>query len=345
MALQLVDRTFKFPHGVVEDLLVKVGGFIFPADFVVLDMEEEANTSIILGKPFLATAGATIDVQKGELVLRSHEEKMIFNVFKAMSYPKESIGEYMMVDTIEQIVQGVLEEEQCEGTIELEQQTPRGELPQGTKESSIMINHKDNNGEGEPKLELKTLPPSLKYANLALKYLLTKKESKLRLIRWILLLQEFDIEIKDRSGAENKVANHLSRIPQEEEGAHHLAVNESFPDEQLMMIQETPWFADIANFKAIGELPTNINKDMRRKLIKDAKYYIWDEPYLFKKCTDRILRRCISHGEGQEVLWQCHGYAYGGHFSGERIAAKVLQCEFYWPSIFKDAKDLVSRCD
>ncbi|XP_016192298.1 uncharacterized protein LOC107633175 [Arachis ipaensis] len=49
MELQLVARTFKFPHGVVEDLLVKVGEFILPADFVALDMEEEANTSIILG--------------------------------------------------------------------------------------------------------------------------------------------------------------------------------------------------------------------------------------------------------------------------------------------------------
>ena len=131
----------------------------------------------------------------------------------------------------------------------------------------------------------------------ALKYLLTKQESKPRLIRWILLLQEFDIEIKDRSGAENKVADHLSRIPQEEE-MQQVAVNESFPDEQLMMIRVAPWFADIANFKAIGELPTNINKHMRRKLIKDAKHYIWDDPYLFKKCADGILRRCISHEEG-----------------------------------------------
>ena len=49
-----------------------------------------------------------------------------------------------------------------------------------------------------------------------------------------------------------------------------------------MMIQETPWFADIANFKAIGKLPTNINKHMKRKLIKDAKHYIWDDLYLFK---------------------------------------------------------------
>ncbi|XP_057734211.1 uncharacterized protein LOC130949543 [Arachis stenosperma] len=145
----------------------------------------------------------------------------------------------------------------------------------------------------------------------ALKYLLTKQESKLKLIRWILLLQEFDIEIKDRSGTKNKVVDHLSRIPQEEE-MQQVAVNESFPDEQLMMIQVAPWFADIANFKAIGELPTNINKHMRRKLIKDAKHYIWDDLYLFKKCTDGVLRRCISHEEGQEVLWQCHGSAYRG---------------------------------
>ncbi|XP_057747421.1 uncharacterized protein LOC130966620 [Arachis stenosperma] len=65
MALQFANRTFKFPHGVVEDLLVKVGEFIFLADFVVLDMEEEANISIILERPFLATARAIIDVQKG----------------------------------------------------------------------------------------------------------------------------------------------------------------------------------------------------------------------------------------------------------------------------------------
>ncbi|XP_057755830.1 uncharacterized protein LOC130975012 [Arachis stenosperma] len=163
-------------------------------------------------------------------------------------------------------------------------------------------------------------------------------------MRWILLLQEFDIEIKDRSGAENKVADHLSRIPQEEE-IQQVAVNESFPNEQLMMIRVAPWFADIANFKAIRGLPTNINKHMRRKLIKDAKYYIWDYPYLFKKYTDGVLRSCIPHEEGQEVLWQCHGSAYGGHFCGERTAAKVLQSGFYWPTVFKDAKEMVSRCD
>ncbi|XP_072076645.1 uncharacterized protein [Arachis hypogaea] len=111
------------------------------------------------------------------------------------------------------------------------------------------------------------------------------------------------------------------------------------------MLQEAPWFVDIANFKAIGELPPNINKHPGRKLINDSKYFIWDEPYLFKRCSDGILRRCISHEEGHEVLWHCHGSTYGGHFGGERTAAKVLQCGYFCLTIFKDARELVKRCN
>ncbi|XP_025639539.1 uncharacterized protein [Arachis hypogaea] len=166
MTLQLTDRTFKFSYGVVEGLLVKVGEFIFPADFVVLDMEEEANTSIILGRSFLAIAGKIINVQKGELFLRLYEEKMVFNVFTAMSYPKESIGECMMVDTMEKLVQRVLEEKQCEEEMEQNQQTSCDELPQKIIEGSIMLDKANKEKMEAPKLELKTLPPRLKYAYL-----------------------------------------------------------------------------------------------------------------------------------------------------------------------------------
>ncbi|XP_015970507.1 uncharacterized protein LOC107493983 [Arachis duranensis] len=165
----------------------------------------------------------------------------------------------------------------------------------------------------------------------ALKYLLAKQESKPRLIRWVLLLQEFDIEIKDKKGVENKVADHLSRIPCEEGSTQSTHINECFPDEQLMVIHKAPWFADIANFKATGSLPLEFNKHQKKKLVNDAKYFIWDEPYLFKKCSDGILRRCISEEEGREVLWDCHGSTYGGHFAGERTATKVLQCDFMGP--------------
>ncbi|XP_057760547.1 uncharacterized protein LOC130980923 [Arachis stenosperma] len=92
MSLQLADRSLIRPSGVVENLLVKVEKFIFLADFVILDLYEEGNDSIILGRPFLATARAIIDVEKGEMVLRAHDEHIILNVFKEMQYPAQKEG-------------------------------------------------------------------------------------------------------------------------------------------------------------------------------------------------------------------------------------------------------------
>ncbi|XP_062109416.1 uncharacterized protein LOC133820034 [Humulus lupulus] len=90
VTLQLADRSLAHPRGVIEDVLVKVDKFIFPADFIVLDMEEDSNVPIILGRPFLATGQALIDVQKGELKLRVQREEVVFNVLKAMTYPEAS---------------------------------------------------------------------------------------------------------------------------------------------------------------------------------------------------------------------------------------------------------------
>jgi hypothetical protein len=89
-----------------------------------------------------------------------------------------------------------------------------------------------------------------------LKYFFSKKDAKSRLIRWILLLQEFDIEIRDKKGSENVVADHLSRITMDftEEAT---PISETFPDEQLMHIAHThsPWFADIVNYLVTGQMP------------------------------------------------------------------------------------------
>ncbi|XP_024024091.1 uncharacterized protein LOC112092349 [Morus notabilis] len=88
VSLQLADRSIKHPRGIIEDVLVKVDKFLFPADFIILDIEEEEEIPIILGRPFLATGRALIDVQKGELRLRVQEENVIFNVFNALKYPQ-----------------------------------------------------------------------------------------------------------------------------------------------------------------------------------------------------------------------------------------------------------------
>ncbi|CAN6586168.1 unnamed protein product [Malus baccata var. baccata] len=102
----------------------------------------------------------------------------------------------------------------------------------------------------------------------ALKYLLTKKEAKPRLIRWMLLLQEFDLEIRDKKGIENVVADHLSRLVHEEDV---VPIPETFPDEQLMSIEVSmPWYADLVNYLASKVIPREFNKNQRDKLKHDA---------------------------------------------------------------------------
>jgi hypothetical protein len=97
----------------------------------------------------------------------------------------------------------------------------------------------------------------------ALKYLLTKKDAKPRLIRLILLLQEFDIEIKDKPGVENSIADHLPRLHLEHDSS--LPINDFLRDDTLLRVDnKDPWYADIVNFMASGYVPPGGDK---RKLI------------------------------------------------------------------------------
>ncbi|KAL5565251.1 hypothetical protein UlMin_028415 [Ulmus minor] len=89
VSLQLADRSIKHPRGIIEDVLVKVDKFIFPADFIVLDMEEDREVPLILGRPFLATGRTLIDVHQGKLILRVQDEQVTFNVFEAMKFPSD----------------------------------------------------------------------------------------------------------------------------------------------------------------------------------------------------------------------------------------------------------------
>ncbi|XP_062112041.1 uncharacterized protein LOC133823363 [Humulus lupulus] len=90
VTLQLAEKSVKHPRGIIEYVLVKVDKFIFNAYFIVLDMEEDEDVPIILGRSFLATRQALIDVQKGELKLRVQGGEVVFNVFKALTYPRAS---------------------------------------------------------------------------------------------------------------------------------------------------------------------------------------------------------------------------------------------------------------
>ncbi|XP_049344024.1 uncharacterized protein LOC125808353 [Solanum verrucosum] len=178
-------------------------------------------------------------------------------------------------------------------------------------------------------------------------YLFNKKDAKPRLIRWILLLQEFDLEIKDRKGTENQIADHLSTLEDFSHVNEGEQIWEEFLDERLMAldISQVPWYADIVNVIVSGDYPPGATTQQKKKLNHDAKFYIWNEPFLFKQGVDRVVRRCIPNYEVHKVLKSCHASPYGGHHGGERTAHKVLQSGFFWPSLFKDYVAFVKGCD
>ncbi|KAI3461414.1 hypothetical protein Pfo_018077 [Paulownia fortunei] len=111
VSLQLADRSVKYPRGIIEDVLVKVDKFIFPADFILLDMEEDQDIPIILGRPFLATGRALIDVQKGELILRVQDDQVSFNVFKEIKSPS-GVANCLRVETVDKCMKVTISEKQ-----------------------------------------------------------------------------------------------------------------------------------------------------------------------------------------------------------------------------------------
>ncbi|GJU45318.1 reverse transcriptase domain-containing protein [Tanacetum coccineum] len=116
---------------------------------------------------------------------------------------------------------------------------------------------------------------------------------------------EFDIEIKDRKGTENVAADHLSRL-ENDETSDDSEVDDNFPGETLMEINiNEPWFADFANYLVGNIIPKGMTYQQKNKLFSDLKHYFWEEPYLFKVCSDG----------------------------------------FYWPTIIKEAHTLVRLCE
>ncbi|GJY76172.1 reverse transcriptase domain-containing protein [Tanacetum coccineum] len=155
-----------------------------------------------------------------------------------------------------------------------------------------------------------------------LRHLFKKQDAKPRLIRWILLLQEFNIEIKDKKGTKHIATDHLSRIENDETSDNDDEIDDNFPSETLMEIstREIPWFTDFANYLVGDIMPKGMTYQQENKLFSDLKNYFWEDPYLFKVCSD-------------------------GHYGPTITAKKVLDSGFYWPTIIKEAHTIVRLCE
>nr|GEW23572.1 reverse transcriptase domain-containing protein [Tanacetum cinerariifolium] len=148
----------------------------------------------------------------------------------------------------------------------------------------------------------------------ALKYLFAKKDAKARLLRWVLLLQEFDFKVLDTKGAENLAANHLAS-----------------------------WFADFANYHAGNFIVKGMSSQQKNKFFKDVKHYFWDDLFLFKICADHVIRRSVHGKEALDILEACHNGPTRGHHGANLTSKKVFNAGFFWPTIYNDAHEFVKN--
>ncbi|GJZ85239.1 reverse transcriptase domain-containing protein [Tanacetum coccineum] len=151
--------------------------------------------------------------------------------------------------------------------------------------------------------------------------------------------------------AKNLAVDHLSRLENPHQDVlENKEITETFPLETLGLVtfcgdDSTPWFADFANYHAGNFEIKGMSSQQKNKFFKDVKHYFWEDPYLFKICVDQVIRRCVYGQEAVDILTACHNGPTEGHYGANYTAKKVFNSGFFWPTIYRDAHDLVTRCD
>ncbi|GJS93875.1 reverse transcriptase domain-containing protein [Tanacetum coccineum] len=476
MTLELADRSITQPIGIAEDVYVKVGKFHFPADFVVVDFDADPRVPLILGRSFLKTGRALIDVYKGELTLRVGKEAVTFNLDQTSRYSANY--DDMTANRIDVIEMACEEYSQevlgfsdviandptspevddsyydSEGDILLLEAILNSDpsppppnqgnyLPEIQKE--LKVCEAKSSIDEPPEVELKDLPPHLEYAFLEgddklpviiAKDLSIKEKAALikvlksckRAIAWklsdikginpefcthkILMEDDYKPEVQHQrrvnpkihdvikkenqekttvhsvlteafspvgsmpyglmqctrhvhrfmlaifhdmskmtmEGAENLAADHLSRLENpNQDKFENKEITETFPLETLgsvtLRVDSTPWFVDFANYHAGNFIIKGMSSQQKNNFFKDVKHYFWDDPFLFKICVDQVIWRCVHGKEALDILKACHNGPTGGHHGANLTAKKVFDAGFFWPTIYKDAHELVKNCD
>nr|GEX56425.1 reverse transcriptase domain-containing protein [Tanacetum cinerariifolium] len=365
--LELADRSTTRPANIAKGIFVKVGKFHFLTDFVVVDYVVDPRVPLILGRPFLRTRRALIDVYGKELTLRVDDEAITFKVGETSKYSMLSRYFQISIDpqdqekttftcrygmfayrrmpfglcnspgTFQRCMMAIFHD-MIEKTMEVFMDDF---LVFGDSFSSclshidqMLKSHKISKYEIEvdrAKVDVIAKLPHMTSVkvymdHLALKYLIAKQDAKPRLFWWILLLQKFDVIIRDKKGAKNLTTNHLSRLenPHQDE-LEKKEITKTFPLETLGMISfcgdsSTLWFADIANYHAGNFIVKGMSSQQKKKFFKDIKYYFWNDPYLFKIYADQVISRCVHGQEVVDILTSFHNGTTRGHYGANLTA-------------------------
>nr|GEV01861.1 reverse transcriptase domain-containing protein [Tanacetum cinerariifolium] len=342
MTLELADCLISRSVGVAEDVYVKVGTLHFPTDFVVIDFDADLRVPLILKRSFLKIERALIDVYEGELTLRVGKEAVTFNLDQTSRYSANY--DAMSGDIL--LLEEFLNDDPSSPTL------PPQELKvvEPTNEKSSI--------DEPPVVELKDLPPHLEYA--FLKDL--KDEEKTALIKVLkshkqaLTWQLFDIK-----GINPEFCTHKLLMEDDFKPAvqHQRRVNpkihEVIKKEVLKLldvgliypISDSPWTPKIKKIPHSGVftecLPIVaclLGYAMHRARFKGECHFMVKEGIVL---GHKIFKNGIE--EAIEILKACYNGPTGGHQGLNYIAKKVFDSGFYWPTIYRDAHDLVKSCD
>nr|GEV60826.1 reverse transcriptase domain-containing protein [Tanacetum cinerariifolium] len=102
---------------------------------------------------------------------------------------------------------------------------------------------------------------------------------------------------------------------------------------------------DASDFAIGAVLGQRMSSQQKKKFFKDVKHYLWDDPYLFRICTNQIIRRCMHGKEAYDILKACHEGPTGGHYDVNFTTKKVFDASFFWPTIYRDVHNLIKSCD
>ncbi|GJW50711.1 reverse transcriptase domain-containing protein [Tanacetum coccineum] len=233
-------------------------------------------------------------------------------------------------------------------------------FPKIKKELKVYEAKTDKSSIDEPlEVELKDLPPHLEYAFLEgndnLPIIIAKDlsfEEKAALIK-VLKSHKRAIawKLSDIKRAKSRRGRSSSRLENPCENVlDPKEVNEKFPLETLNMVtfrgdSSTPWFADYANYHAGNFIVKGMSSQQKNKFFKDVIKTLWTNPIYFKILSNQMIRRCVAGQEAVDIFIACYNGSTGGHYGANNTAKKVFESRFYWRTIYRDAHDLVTRCD
>lgn len=165
------------------------------------------------------------------------------------------------------------------------------------------------------------------------------------------MLQEFDLEIRDKKGIENVVADHLSTPVCLK--TDHIPINDDFTYEKMiasvdnwtcrddyldevelnveatLIVTSVPWYTDFVNYLATNILPLDLTYQEKKKFFHDVKHFYRDEPLMFKRGADIIFHHCVPEEEIPNIITHCHSAPYGGKERTSKTCAKILQAGLY----------------